>query len=410
MIELQLEVLAKDPLDDSKIIAGRVEIHEEGEAIQLSPQHLLALEPKLGGYANIYGITGYILCKDAMVEIYDFKYISLEAYHNSSPSLSFMKIVNAKDSCTLSDLNIKRLDINKSQLTLVDCELYHVNCGIHEFISSKKNVAINEFDINIVDSDLKELKVFMPYKELKVQNTYIRRMLFEEQAKVAEVSIKENSFISRLSLLSKVEVFKVKNSVISDFEFKPGSCISTTEFIAYSINRIYSCNMESIEHKDMEAWKLIMESARLDDNGELYSRAGFEYMKCQRKMLPHGIQKLGYSIIELTSGYGFMPSFTIRLGVLTWLFFSIAYWLLTVFHSGIGYLTYKGVVHQKMSTIGALFNSLYYSAVTFTTMGYGDLVPKSLAAKFFASIEPVMGSVLMALLIFSLTKRYGSLK
>ncbi|WP_276299372.1 pentapeptide repeat-containing protein [Halorussus lipolyticus] len=49
--------------------------------------------------------------------------------------------------------------------------------------------------------------------------------------------------------------------------------------------------------------------------------------------------------------------------------------------------------------------SLYFSVVTFTTLGYGDLQPASGAAQALATIESFLGALLIALLVFVLGRR-----
>lgn len=41
----------------------------------------------------------------------------------------------------------------------------------------------------------------------------------------------------------------------------------------------------------------------------------------------------------------------------------------------------------------------YYSAVTFTTLGYGDMLPITWTAKFFATVEIVSGYILIILMV-----------
>jgi len=42
---------------------------------------------------------------------------------------------------------------------------------------------------------------------------------------------------------------------------------------------------------------------------------------------------------------------------------------------------------------------LYYSFVTMTTLGYGDIVPRSSSARMFAAIEALMGQLYLAVLV-----------
>lgn len=51
-----------------------------------------------------------------------------------------------------------------------------------------------------------------------------------------------------------------------------------------------------------------------------------------------------------------------------------------------------------------LIKSLYFSVVTFATLGYGDIQPIGTWARFLASVETVLGSLLSALLVFVLAR------
>ena len=51
-----------------------------------------------------------------------------------------------------------------------------------------------------------------------------------------------------------------------------------------------------------------------------------------------------------------------------------------------------------------LFKSLYFSVVTFATLGYGDIQPIGTSARFLAGAESLLGALLAALLVFVLTR------
>ena len=57
----------------------------------------------------------------------------------------------------------------------------------------------------------------------------------------------------------------------------------------------------------------------------------------------------------------------------------------------------SGTPGQIIGTIG--LNFLYYSFVTLTTLGYGDITPISLHAKSFAAFEAVAGQLYLAVLV-----------
>jgi Ion channel len=54
---------------------------------------------------------------------------------------------------------------------------------------------------------------------------------------------------------------------------------------------------------------------------------------------------------------------------------------------------------------GSFSRMLYFSAVTITTVGYGDVVPLTGAARFFAALEATLGIILLGLFISSLAAR-----
>ncbi|WP_254768361.1 pentapeptide repeat-containing protein [Salinilacihabitans rarus] len=54
--------------------------------------------------------------------------------------------------------------------------------------------------------------------------------------------------------------------------------------------------------------------------------------------------------------------------------------------------------------LSVFFRSLYFSIVTFATLGYGDIQPIGTVARTIAGVESLLGSLLMALLVFVLTR------
>ncbi len=56
--------------------------------------------------------------------------------------------------------------------------------------------------------------------------------------------------------------------------------------------------------------------------------------------------------------------------------------------------------------VQAVFKSLYFSVVTFSSLGYGDIQPIGSWARVVASVETLLGTLLMALLVFVLTQRH----
>ena len=57
--------------------------------------------------------------------------------------------------------------------------------------------------------------------------------------------------------------------------------------------------------------------------------------------------------------------------------------------------------------LGSFLNCLYFSVVTFTTLGYGDFQPAVGASRFFVSLESIIGAITMALFVYTFARRTG---
>jgi hypothetical protein len=60
--------------------------------------------------------------------------------------------------------------------------------------------------------------------------------------------------------------------------------------------------------------------------------------------------------------------------------------------------------NNLINFIKSLFNCMYFSAVTFTTLGFGDFHPDKLT-KLYAALEACIGAVMMALFVLSFARR-----
>jgi hypothetical protein len=70
----------------------------------------------------------------------------------------------------------------------------------------------------------------------------------------------------------------------------------------------------------------------------------------------------------------------------------------------IGYAAFYSLT-DNTNLKGNLINSIYYSVITFTTLGYGDITPSTSLEKMVASSEALFGAVSMGLIIAAYTKK-----
>lgn len=74
-----------------------------------------------------------------------------------------------------------------------------------------------------------------------------------------------------------------------------------------------------------------------------------------------------------------------------------------------GDVVYRITADSSLWEIIEIFGLMsYYSIVTFTTLGYGDLTPVSNFTRFFAGIEAFMGAFLVALFVITVNKNLMS--
>jgi hypothetical protein len=84
--------------------------------------------------------------------------------------------------------------------------------------------------------------------------------------------------------------------------------------------------------------------------------------------------------------------------------------LFTIFFFAALFFSY-GAIRPSNGDTGMLMWSdyIYYSTITFTTVGYGDIIPKSQPLyRFMASCEAFMGVFLTGLFIFTLARKYSA--
>ena len=63
------------------------------------------------------------------------------------------------------------------------------------------------------------------------------------------------------------------------------------------------------------------------------------------------------------------------------------------------YTVLEGISPGSFSGTSETADLLYFSFVTLTTVGFGDMAPLSILAKRFAIFEAAMGSIYMAIII-----------
>ena len=103
-------------------------------------------------------------------------------------------------------------------------------------------------------------------------------------------------------------------------------------------------------------------------------------------------------LMNLLCGYGEKPSRIVLSSISTIFLFALIYFTFNAVQSSVG-----------QENVLKWSDYLYYSAVTFTTVGYGDLIPKPYAFfRLLAATEAFLGVFLAGLFIFTLARKYSA--
>ncbi|OZG74758.1 potassium transporter Kef [Hahella sp. CCB-MM4] len=142
-----------------------------------------------------------------------------------------------------------------------------------------------------------------------------------------------------------------------------------------------------------------------EDQG-LFENAGRFFQKemiMRRMQLPYiSFKRLISKIVDLFCGYGEQPLRVIIFSLLVILSFATLYFFAGLSFSGesLGFKTHLSI----RENVHAFLSSLYFSVVTFTTLGYGDLAPIGIA-RGFAALEAFIGSFTLALFVVVFVKK-----
>lgn len=85
------------------------------------------------------------------------------------------------------------------------------------------------------------------------------------------------------------------------------------------------------------------------------------------------------------------------------------YLLIGIMWAGI-YAVQEGIFPESFSGISETADLIYFSFVTLTTVGYGDITPQTILGKRLAVLEAAMGGIYMAVIIAMIVGRYMSMR
>lgn len=202
-----------------------------------------------------------------------------------------------------------------------------------------------------------------------------------------------------LAKLPKNDVNEIKINQIKDFKNKLMEKGIQVEIINEIIDNLYLINHDENRYK--KASNIYNTVRNIFHLNGLYSEESHYHYKERNAFNKHLKIKKQYGqfffnwLFKIISGYGEKWYF-----VLAWI---------------IGFILFFGTLYLLLGgPIGKVANpvldSYYFSGVTFTTLGFGDLFPgsNSFIMRIAAMIEAIIGAVLMALFVVVISKKIMS--
>lgn len=112
--------------------------------------------------------------------------------------------------------------------------------------------------------------------------------------------------------------------------------------------------------------------------------------------------RLMSKIVDLFCGYGEEPLKVVNFSIVLILICAVLYFFTGINFEGQHYYFRTDV--SFMANLNHLFSCIYYSVVTFTTLGYGDITPIGIS-RFIAAAEAFTGSFTIALFVVVFVKK-----
>jgi len=212
------------------------------------------------------------------------------------------------------------------------------------------------------------------------------KILIEEEIKK---NIDSESIKSEEELESKVITKKVTGEFRTNVEFHP-------IFLFYSEGG----KRRIIKWKDVSSiYRRLKQSHQKYGHYDVAGEFFYREMECKKNALIEkgslldSFKSLGYSFLKFSCGYGEKPKIVIMNSILA------------VFGFAFLYFFSKSISFSGTSIPKDLFQSIYFSVITFTTLGHGDMRPITDVGRSLVMSEAVIGAIFIALFIFVFSRK-----
>ncbi|CAM4152372.1 ion channel [Pseudoalteromonas byunsanensis] len=152
-----------------------------------------------------------------------------------------------------------------------------------------------------------------------------------------------------------------------------------------------------------EIYRSLRKGAEQQGLFEMAGKYTYQELRMRHQQYPkYSQRRIVSSFINLICGYGEKPENVIRFSLTMIVFCALMYFIF-----GVTYDEQRlqlDFANSFSDNLSALLNSFYFSVVTFTTLGYGDITPVGIS-RFIAAVEAFTGSFSLALFVVVFVKR-----
>jgi hypothetical protein len=165
---------------------------------------------------------------------------------------------------------------------------------------------------------------------------------------------------------------------------------------------------EEAQEKFEEAEEVYRALRQAYDGAGRFEQAGFFFrreMTMRRMLLPRwSLDRLWSKLVAVFCAYGESPPRVIISAVVLNLLAAVAFFVTGINGPDIGFAREDGRIGMDLSAgfwqnVSAYLHCVYYSVVTFTTLGYGEMTPPTLLTRHLAAGHAFLGAFMMAMFV-----------
>lgn len=271
----------------------------------------------------------------------------------------------------------------------------------------KTNIPIENFNLSMADFTNINLVNTGSHEGYKIKNCDFYKTNFQN-AHCFKVDFSGSSLMKADFTNANLHFANLRNCNLLGTKFKHAK-LENVIWDDTLLQERYAKEAKTFEEKldyYQQAEEIYRNLRKITEEDGLFETAGWFFqkeMKMRRKQMPRFSAKRFVSkIVEFSCGYGERPLRIVSISILVILFFAFIFLFTGLSYSGENIIFsfsnsfYENLIH--------FLNSLYFSVVTFTTLGYGDILPVGIS-KLFAGIEALLGGFILALFVVVFVKK-----